>query len=277
MKNLCKALGTTRSLSTAYHPQTDGQTERINQEIETFLRHFCNVEQDDWVDWLAIAEFQYNDKTHSATQQTPFFLNYGRHPWKGEAQRPSPQPAVEEFIKDLNRTRTEAQAALQEAQYQAKEQYDRNKQRSRNYKIGDQVLLEGTNITTKQPTKKLAPKRYGPFKIIEIVGQGAYRLELPDNWIIHPVFNEALLTPFRKPEFPQQEGQEPWIPDIVGEEEEYEIEEIRDSRRRGRGVQFLTHWKGYPDEEDTWIPKSHLQNASEVLEEFHKRFPEKPF
>ena len=84
MEEFTRALGTKRQLSTAYHPQTDGQTERINQEIGTFLWHYVNYQQDDWTNWLAAAEFQYNDKRHAAMGKTPFELNFGRHPWKGD-------------------------------------------------------------------------------------------------------------------------------------------------------------------------------------------------
>ena len=84
MEEFTKALGTKRQLSTAYHLQTDGQTERINQEIGTFLQHYMNYQQDDWTNWLAAAEFQYNDKRHAAMGKTPFELNFGRHPWKGD-------------------------------------------------------------------------------------------------------------------------------------------------------------------------------------------------
>jgi len=80
IKELTKALGTKKQLSTAYHSQTDGQTERINQEIGTFLQHYVNYQQDNWMNWLAAAEFQYNDKKHAATGRTPFKLNFGRHP-----------------------------------------------------------------------------------------------------------------------------------------------------------------------------------------------------
>ena len=79
-----RALETKRQLSMAYHPQTDsqtdGQTERINQEIGMFLQHYVNYQQDDWMNWLAVAEFQYNDKRHAAIEKTPFKLNFGRHP-----------------------------------------------------------------------------------------------------------------------------------------------------------------------------------------------------
>jgi len=84
MEEFTKALGTKRQLSTAYHPQTDGQTKRINQEIGMFLRHYVNYQQDDWTNWLATVEFQYNDKKYAATGKTPFELNFGRHPWKGD-------------------------------------------------------------------------------------------------------------------------------------------------------------------------------------------------
>ena len=77
-------LGTKRQLLIVYHPQTDGQIERINQEMEIFLWHYVNYQQDNWTDWLAAAEFQYNDKKHAAIGRIPFKLNFGRHPWKGD-------------------------------------------------------------------------------------------------------------------------------------------------------------------------------------------------
>jgi len=82
MEEFTKVLGTKRKLSTAYHPQTNGQMERINQEIGMFLQHYVNYQQDNWTDWLATAEFSYNDKKHMITRRTPFELNFGRHPWK---------------------------------------------------------------------------------------------------------------------------------------------------------------------------------------------------
>ena len=84
MEEFTKVLGTKRQLSTAYHSQTDSQMERINQEIGTFLQHYVNYQQNNWMDWLSTAEFQYNDKKHAATGRTPFELNFGRHSWKGD-------------------------------------------------------------------------------------------------------------------------------------------------------------------------------------------------
>jgi len=87
LKELLALLGIEQNPSTAYHPETDGQTERMNQTIEQYLRQFVNHRQDDWKEWLAVGEFAYNDSTHAATHQTPFFLNYGQHPWKGDDVR----------------------------------------------------------------------------------------------------------------------------------------------------------------------------------------------
>jgi len=95
MKEFTKVLGTKRQLLMAYHPQTNGQTERINQEIGTFLWHYINYQQDNWIDWLSAAEFQYNDKKHAATGRTPFELNFGRHPWKEDLMVQTEIPQVE--------------------------------------------------------------------------------------------------------------------------------------------------------------------------------------
>jgi len=79
MEKFMKVLRTMRQLSTAYYPQINRQTERINQEVETFLQHYINYQQDNWTEWLVATEFSYNDKKHAATRQTPFKLNFERH------------------------------------------------------------------------------------------------------------------------------------------------------------------------------------------------------
>jgi len=104
MKEFTKVLGTKRQLSTVYHPQTDSQMERINQEIGTFLWHYVNYQQDDWTDWLAAAEFQYNNKKHIATRRTPFKLNFERHLWKGNLVVQTEIPRVEEFLTGIQRS-----------------------------------------------------------------------------------------------------------------------------------------------------------------------------
>ena len=104
MEKLTKALGIKKMLSIAYYPQSDGQTERINQEIGTFLWHYVNYQQDDWTEWIAVVEFHYSDKKHAATGQTPFILNFGRHPWKGNLIIQTEIPKLEEFLMKLQRS-----------------------------------------------------------------------------------------------------------------------------------------------------------------------------
>ena len=116
MEEFTKVLGTKRKLSTAYHPQTNGQMERINQEIGMFLQHYVNYQQDNWTDWLATAEFSYNDKKHMVTRRTPFELNFGRHPWKGDLMVQTEIPRVEEFMKHLQKSWKQATNAMEESQ-----------------------------------------------------------------------------------------------------------------------------------------------------------------
>ena len=103
MKELCTWLGIQQNLSTAYHPQTNGQVECLHQETETFLHHYINHLQDDWEDWLVIAKYQYNDKVPSITGHMPFYLNYGCHSWKGKPNsHPGSNDNITDFLKLLD-------------------------------------------------------------------------------------------------------------------------------------------------------------------------------
>ena len=117
-RELYRLLGITLSTTTAYHPQADGQTERVNQELEQYLHVFVNEHQDDWDELLPMAEFQYNNHIHSSTQQTPFLLDTGQHPHMGfePTQSLSHLETVNEFTDRMNSALTEAKSALAKAQ-----------------------------------------------------------------------------------------------------------------------------------------------------------------
>jgi hypothetical protein len=278
MTNLYTLLGIQANLSTAYHPQTDGQTERLNQEVELYLRIFVNHRQNDWADWIAMAEFSYNDKEHSSTGFTPFFMNYGLHPFKGtNIRREVPNESASEFQRRMKDTWEKARTNLQEAADRMKKFYDRKRGESVNYEIGDKVYLEASHINTDRPMKKLDDKRFGPFTITEKVGQSAYRLNLPKTWKkIHDVFNEALLSPYHPPSYPNQRQPAPPPPDIIGDVPEYEVEHIVDSRVRRNRVEYLVKWVGYPREEQTWEPLKNLTNAKDAIADFHRLHPSAP-
>ena len=204
----------------------------MNQEIEQYFRLFINYRQNDWFDWLSTAEFSYNDKAHSSTGTSPFFVNYGRHPYKGTNthEEVKSQSAIE-FANDMSKIWEETESALRLAAEQMKTYYDRKRTDTRNYKPGDKVWLEGQNITTDRPSKKLDDKRYGPFEVLQKIGKAAYKLKLPRTWrSIWPVFNEIFLTPYKQPAFESQITPPRPPPEIIDEEEEYEVEKIMDSK-----------------------------------------------
>ena len=138
-------------------------------------------------------EFQYNDKKYAATGKTPFELNFGRHPWKGNLMVKMDIPQVEDFLSRLQRSWEQATKAIEEAQKNMKKQFDKKRRNPQGLKVGDHVWLENKNIHLNQPSKKLDNKRYGPFKILKNIGLGAFELELPERWMILNVFNEDLL------------------------------------------------------------------------------------
>ena len=150
------------------------------------------------------------------------------------------------------------------------------------YKKGDKVYLKSEHLPTLRPTKKLDSKYYGPFEIVEKIGASAYRLRIPQSWKVYNVFNESLLKPYNAPSTTRQierEAEKAKEREPDGDNEEYEVEVLLDSRisKRGRGrLEYLVKWKGYPNEESTWEPKENLKNSQKAITEFHKNNPSAP-
>ena len=275
MKELYKLLHIEGNPSTAYHPQTDGQTERVNQELEQYLRIFVNHRQSDWSEWLALAEFAHNNREHSATKMSPFFANTGRHPETLEqVQMTSSNLSAEDFARHIKDVNELAKSNLERAAEDMKRFHDRHTGTSITYNVGDQVFLDGRNMSTSRPTKKMDDKWFGPFKIVEKVGASAYRLKLPSTMKVHPVFNEVLLKPAHAPTFESQKTLPPPPPVIVENEEEYEVDEIIDSKLHHGKLQYLVKWTGY--NEPTWQPESDVTNAKDAVDEFYRKHPGAP-
>lgn len=163
ISKLCKSLGIKQNLSTAYHSQTDGQTEHVNQELEQYLCAFCNFQQDNWSSLLPFAEFAHNIRHYSAINESPFKALMGYHPRFTDIQPcRTNNSTVEERIKLLERMREEIDASSRIA---AEIVQNRAETSIPVFKKGDKVWLEGRNITTTHPSVKLAPKRHGLFTI----------------------------------------------------------------------------------------------------------------
>ena len=175
-KELYRLLGIQISSSTAWHPQMDGQTERVNQELDQFLHLFVNERQDNWYDLLPIVEFQHNNHVHSATQQPPFLLDTGRIPRMGfePRQDPSRLETVNEFTKRMESATEEAKSAIRKAQEDMTRYYNRRRSLAPVFQPGDRVYLDVSDIKTTCPSPKLSHRRLGPFKIERQVGLLAY-------------------------------------------------------------------------------------------------------
>ena len=133
----------------AYHPQTDGQMEQINQEVKAFLQYYMNYQQDDWAEWLLAAEFQYNNRKHAAIGYTPFELNFGRHPWKGNLTIKMKLPKLNNFLEGLQRSWNKARISMRVAKEAMKKQFDKKRRNLQGLKVEDNMWLEAKNIYLK--------------------------------------------------------------------------------------------------------------------------------
>jgi hypothetical protein len=270
MQEICRIMGIERNPSTAYHPRTDGQSERSNQWIETAIRFISDHHQTNWAPYLPIAQFAHNNWPSETTRKSPFFLLMGYHPRADWNSSPSPLPQVTLRLDQLKQARDTAQQLMIKAQQSWVKHRDTPK-----YKEGDQVWLEGKNLRLNQPTAKLAPRRHGPFKVIQVLSPVSYQLALPTQWSIHPVFHIDLLTPYRETIMHGPNYQRP-LPDLVDGEEEYSVEKILDSRKFGRRrrLQYLVKWEGYPDSDNMWVDKDDVF-ADDKVREFKASNPTK--
>ena len=272
-----RLLGIKAAKTTAYHPQADGQTERVNQELEQYLRLFVSERQDDWTDLLPMAEFQYNNHIHSSTQQTPFFLDSGHHPRMGfEPQQPSQLESVNEFTDRMKLALEEAKAALTKAKDDMARYYNQRRLPTPTYKAGDLVYLDASDISTTRPSRKLSHRRLGPFPVERQVSQNAYRLRLPFSMRrLHPVFNVVKLTAAPADPIAGRHPTPPPPPEVIGGEEEYLVAEILDSKMfRGR-LKFKIKWEGYGPEHDSWEYAAEV-HAPERVADFYRRHPAAP-
>ncbi|KAH0609977.1 uncharacterized protein H6S33_012523 [Morchella sextelata] len=264
-------------MSTAFHPQTDGQTERVNQTLEHYLRAFCNYEPDDCAELLPLAEYAYNNSVTTATGQSPFHTNYGYNPrtnWPMEAEVVNPTSDLyAHFIRGVHDS---ALARLTDTREKMGKYYDRKRDESPNFKIGDMVMLNAANIKTRRSTKKLDHKKLGPFKIIRLAGKRACELELPPQVKIHNVFHIELLERYRQSSIPGRE-QRPPTPDEVDKEGEvlYEVESIVGSRKSRRGlVEYLVKWRGYSMSDCTYQVMDVMnEDVLDLVRDFHRRNP----
>jgi len=276
MRELNNLLGIQTKLLMAYHSQTDGQTERINQELEQYLRVFIDHRQEQWPDWLGIAEFAYNNKIHTATKISPFKANYYQDPRMGfEGRRKGKYEVVGKFVKRMKKIQEEAKAVLGKVQEEMKKFANRRQKEKEEYRVGDLVLLSTKDLKWQmkgRKSEKLIEHFVGPYKVKGIISSNTIELELPKSIRIYPVVNISRVQLYK----PQVKGQKktPPKPVIIEGEEEFKVEKIINKRTVRGKEKFLVRWKGYMVEEDTWENRENLENAKELVEEFEKIYGE---
>ena len=170
-------------------------------------------------------------------------------------------PTAERRLKELSEARKEAAAAHELAR---QKMIERSTRGFTPFQKHDKVWLDGRNLKIGYQSRKLAPKREGPFEITEVLGPVTYRLKLPNQWRIHPIFHASLLSPYRETEthginFPKPP------PDLIEGDNEYEVEAIIAHKKWGRGFRYLIKWVGYPISDNTWEPESNLKGATDLL------------
>ena len=221
-------LGIESKLSTVFHPQTDEQTERVNQKLEQYLRMFIDHRQEQWPDWLRTAEFTYNNQVHSSTKMSPFKVNYRQDPRMGfEMRKKGKYKGAEKFVTKMKEIQEKVKAVLKKAQEEMKKYADRKREEANEYKVEDLVMLSTKDLKyqmTSRRTEKLTERFVSPYKVKEVISANVVKLELPSTIKIHSVVNVSRIRRY----IGQVEGQrkEQPTPVIIEGEKEWEVKRI---------------------------------------------------
>ncbi|KAL1942409.1 hypothetical protein VTO73DRAFT_6011 [Trametes versicolor] len=282
-RSLGKALDMRLHFTSGYHPEGDGQTERVNQTLEQYLRVYCNYQQDNWSRLLPLAEFAYNNTPSATTGLSPFFANKGYNPVISvHPEQDLTSARAREYAVDLDELHTALRDNISKAQARYQVQADKHRLPAPDFRVGDLVFVRAQFIRTTCPSKKLSEKYLGPYPIITQPGSHSFTLRHPDSMrAIHPVFHVSQLEPATPNSIPGR-VQSPPPPVLIDEDLEYEISEILDSktdhRRRPCSLLYLVRWAGYEGtpEETEWILATELGHAQELVSDFHAAYPGKP-
>jgi hypothetical protein len=292
---LSSRLGTELRPSSAYHPATNGQTERINQELERYLRTYVNWGQDDWAKWLPFAEFAGNNATSETTGVSPFFANYGFHPRMGiEPQKPPPPGISDHERKEYFKANEladrfkaiidQVQAFSRIAQARYEDNANRHRRDAPKYKAGDWVYLDMANLTTGRPVKKLDVVWDGPFEVVHATSH-TVTLNLPENFECGRTFHVDKVSMYHGPI--TADGRPSITTDLLANEGrviqrtdkgkdiiEWKFEEILDIAKMDNGRwHYLVKWVGH---EPSWQPWGNLKGCDDIIREFHRAHPDKP-
>lgn len=275
-------LGTKLKMSTARHPQTDGQTEKANQTVEDMVRAYVSHHYRDWDAHLGSLEFAYNDAVHASTGFTPFWLTYGAHPPTPMALlqkqlAPSGTPAADDWLETLRADLQMARDNLIDAKEQQAYYANRGRREGPEFQEGEQVLLKIPNIP-KGSRPKLGPRFEGPYKVLERKGPVNYRLELPQGDRRFSTFHVSILKRYQDgdSEFPSREEEEagplevykevnvPVVEKVIGQRTVVSQNDLDEE-------EYLVRWSTGA-ENDTWMTAEELKSLAPTVLEQHQAY-----
>jgi chromodomain-containing protein/integrase-like protein len=254
-------IGARQQLSTAYHQQTDGQTERKIQELRAYFRHYLDYEQRNWVELTPLAQYALNDATNATTGETPNFIVFGtRRIHNREIRNRETDSPHQETMKRIHK---EVELDLEWNKLMTKKYYDLKRNKTPQFQVGERVYLrrrtsgERTyNIKTGRASQKLDSVKLGPYRVQERMENDNYKLTLPPRMRVHPIFHVSLLSLTKNPE----------SFDEIGATDEYEVEQILDKRESNGTTEYLVKWKDYAHDENTWEPMTNLYCPDRIQE-----------
>ena len=272
-QSFCRGIGATVSLTSGYHPQSNGQAERANQSLEDTLRCYCEKNPSSWSSNLPWVEYAHNTLISSSSGISPFEASLGYNPplfpaLEHESAAQSPRAHIARCRRVWERTR----ASLLRAQTRATRSANRHRRPAPTYAVGQQVYLYAKHLSVPGTSRKLAPRYIGPYPVASIINPVTVRLSLPSHLKIYPVFHVSQIKPATSSPLnpPAPTPPPPLI--LPDGDQAWQVNKVIDVRRYGRGFQYLVDWVGYPPEDRCWVPRGYFSDPS-VLSEFYSANP----